>query len=174
MHGYFEYHVLGMQARWLEYQLSITYMTRASKNLPPPSDILSSLLHPKKYGQCDYMNPSRRQAIQQPTTSVWRRVAIGVIKEHILLQMLRHDGKWFTVSKLYFRSHILGNKQNRCILQQIGEYLIYYNQIWIVYEMVSLSGPLADFGNPRAGKPRGNWRLLSCQNAKIWNIQNIF
>ena len=83
MHGYFEYHVR-IQARWLEYQLSITYMTGASKNLPPTSDILSSLLHPKKYGQCDYMNPMRRQAngqcdymnpmrrqaIQQPIASV--------------------------------------------------------------------------------------------------------
>ena len=59
--------------------------------------------------------------------------------------------------------------------------------------MVSLSRPLADFGNPRAGKPRGNWWKTEGQlkyakyilmmgnigpsaifEVKIGNMQNLF
>jgi len=40
--------------------------------------------------------------------------------------------------------------------------------------MVSLSRPLAFFGNPRAGKLRGNWHKFSCQNVNIGNTQYIF
>ena len=47
---------------------------------------------PTKYGRCDYMNPSRRQAIQQPTASVRQQIATGVIAELISLQ-IGHDGR---------------------------------------------------------------------------------
>ncbi len=40
--------------------------------------------------------------------------------------------------------------------------------------MVSLSRPLPDFGNPRAGKPRGNWRLLSCPKMRTYEIYKIY
>ena len=32
----------------------------------------------------------------------------------------------------------------------------------------------ANFGNPSAGKPRGNCRKLYSQNANIGNIQDLF
>jgi hypothetical protein len=43
-----------------------------------------------------------------------------------------------------------------------------------VYKFVSLCiVPLADFGNPTAGKPRGNWSKWYCQNGNLWNIQDM-
>ena len=43
------------------------------------------IVHPKNYGQCDYMNPTRRQAIQRPTASVQQQIAIGIIIELVWL-----------------------------------------------------------------------------------------
>ena len=41
------------------------------------------IVHPKKYGQYNYINPKRRHAIQQPTASDQQRTATGVINELI-------------------------------------------------------------------------------------------
>ena len=58
------------------------------------------IICPTKYGWCDYMNPSTRQAIQHPTASDRQRIATGLISELILLQTV-HDGwesAWWNVN----------------------------------------------------------------------------